>query len=482
MKSLRSFGVVFGAVLVLGVPGRLVAQQPDAWVLPRGYIEIDVGGQYIAFGERFGRPGVPRGAREPLGAELRAVLGPSNVPALDTLRVRLNQAFAATEAQAGQPGFRASPEQVVFGETGVRHSGDLVRVPFRIGAGVAPRLSVSISTALTQETATLQRYALVGAALGPNPDATYNRQVLERIDPTLAALGGSPWLPLAGSPVGQELQARVRASTASDSLRLPTRGADVDELRRGLPALGLPPLQSDEDLWRVADLELGARVLLVDGLGGAAYPTASQGVAFRTAAEAALRLPAGGVPRIENPLLRTPEQGYSGFSLRLDNDLFLAQRFWATASASYARLGAAALERPVLAAETWPAQVLPVRRLEHSPGDVLRVDLVPRFRIVDALSIGAHYSWIRVGDESFTGTVAGELPTSALDVPGHTVQRLGLGLRYSTLPAHQAGMSLLPLEAHFGYSVTISGAEGALAERRAEIRGVLYHRLWGRGR
>src|SRR5690606_39156008 len=99
--------------------------------------------------------------------------------------------------------------------------------------------------------------------------------------------------------------------------------------------------------------------------------------------------------------------------------------------------------------------------LHYRPGDRIELSFAPRYRLTESISLGAEYSLFQVGDSEFSGGEGAD--ASILDLAGGTLQRVGLGIRYSSLPAHWAGRARIPIEAVLGYQRTLNGPEGAPA-------------------
>ena len=61
-----------------------------------------------------------------------------------------------------------------------------------------------------------------------------------------------------------------------------------------------------------------------------------------------------------------------------------------------------------------------------------------------------------------------------------TSQRLGAGLRYSTVDAYLRGRARYPFEASYTHLTTVSGDVGAPKLSREQIQVRLFYRLFGR--
>lgn len=468
---------LLSALIVCAAPA--AAQERDARVTPFGTIRLEAAGIHTTWSARFGTPSGDDTARTPLGADVRVRLGPENVPALAALEGSLNEVFAATDTVDAAPGFRAGPQDVVLGESELAYAVDRVVAPMAVEVGVLPRVSVRIGTSVVQHTASVRRYGFAGGLVGVNPDAAHNREVLGRIDAALEAVGSGAWLPTAGSPAGGALQARVRAVLPDDSLRLPQRAPTAAELAQGLAgtALAVPQLGRAADEWQLGDAELGVRVQFLDNV-RQPLPEA-RGVALRAALGVAARLPLIEPAVVESPLLPRPAHGYGALAAHFDADVFAGRWLWTTASVALERRQPATFTRPVLDANRF-LEPLAARTFEHAPGDLLELAVHPRVRFAEALAAGVRYSVSRLGAERWSEQAGDGGEAAEVEIAARSTQRIGLALRYSTLPAVARGAAVLPLEAHIGWTTTLGGAGGEPAASVVEMRGVVFHRLWGR--
>ncbi|HEV3048739.1 MAG TPA: hypothetical protein VGX50_00435, partial [Longimicrobium sp.] len=282
------------ASLAAAAPARAAAQEAEAWVLPRGLLELSATGSYTGWDTRLD------GA--PMGVELlpfyqdaanRLLAGPAGF-----VGGALSDFFALTIDPDPAGG---TPDPVTAGTPSVRFAGDVRNVPFSLRYGLTHRLTIFATVPLERSGTVVFGPYLADGTLGLNPDTAANRVRLAKADARFGPLGGSFLLPTAGSEAGIELQSRLRDIEGVDTLVLPTRGVTFAELlaRPALraqlsaeeaAALGL---NSTRRPYHLGDVQLGARFLLIPGPAGWPFPDTIVRRSLRTAVGARLRLPTG---------------------------------------------------------------------------------------------------------------------------------------------------------------------------------------------
>lgn len=164
------------------------------------------------------------------------------------------------------------------------------------------------------------------------------------------------------------------------------------------------------------------------------------------------------------------------------------------------RLGATLLAQYTVQFGAVPATRLPDERGSLTPfgatasgsrtlGNILAVELSPRYRVGNALHVSGHYAMISRGGDTYTfpstetldpaafPTSVPALPTSA-SAGGYREQRAGLGVTYSTVEGWERGKVRLPVEVSFTHLETFSGSS-AMVPRAGydQIQLRLYYRL-----
>lgn len=449
----RTAAPLLALLAALAAPRPAAAQPVDAWVLPRGLLELDARASYTHFDRRlgFGDPA--------LGAEL--------VPAYEAAADRV-LAEPAGLARAGLAGVLGSlpggdpslADALTGGRAALGLAVDVRVIPLALRYGLTRRITVFAELPLERRGTSPTGLYLAGANLGVNPSPDSNRAALEAIDPSFGGFGGGALLPVAGTPAALALQARLRETGEGDTLRLPAfpvrfanlLGEDAPLTAEERAALGLGP---DRRPFGFGDLQVGARILLLRGPGaGPGADVSGRGV--RATLGVRGRLPTGrsGVTFLtELPA----EGGHAGLGADLAAELFPGRRWSVHAGASLDHRFAA--DVPTLAfaeARPFPADTA-LRTMRRAPGLELRAALAPRWRLTEEISFEAGYALLARGRTEL------ELPEGVLASPlewrtGGSAHALGAGMRYSTFRAFAAQRTGVPFELTLSLGTTVAGA------------------------
>jgi hypothetical protein len=450
-------------------PVPLPAQQGDAFVLPPGMFRLRATAEFAHFDSRF----APGGGAEPLASNLLAPLTAQTFAPLLPLQTELNRFLGAGAVQA-------DPQTLRLGALDVAADANVRVVPLSLAAGVLPRLEMEVSVPLLREEVLLTRFGLAGGTVGANPDTASNAELFGRIDPQWRTLGRSALLPTDSSALGRELQRLVAERLPGETLDLPDSAATAALLDQLLgEELGLAPLQPGIGPWRTGDAEVSARFRLLSTLGAAPVPTDSTGLHYRAALSVSARFPTGSEPDSIRVLSQLPAVGQSGFGAGVDGDVYYGTRFWATVSARYSSRSEVEVLRRVVPPTEPFASPAPAHTVRWAPADRISIRATPRFRLTESLSLGAQYSLSLLGDDRFT-IADGAADASVLDVEGGAAQTLGIGFRFSTLPAYWEGRGLLPVEVSIGWETTLSGPEGLPDASVVTLQASVFQRIWGR--
>ncbi|HEX6749589.1 MAG TPA: hypothetical protein VF092_20000 [Longimicrobium sp.] len=486
------FRTAAGALLLLAAafPARARAQGEDARVLPRGYVELRGAGFYTQFNSRFGD-----GGSEPFGATFSAQLQPLAerlfAPIVPPLQTALSGFFTGTAGDVQNP---VTPDAVTGGTVDARLAGDFRRAPFTLSYGLSSRIMVGVTVPMERNATSVSALFLTGGNVGINPAATANAAVLSQISATYAALGNSAFLPVTGTPAAEELQRRVRALTDGDSLQLPARAVNLTEL------LGIEALAGELDAeeraalasisaatpFHLGDIEVGARIQLVNGVRG--YPVADTAnpKGFRSTLAVSVRLPTASRADTFFLLQLPRDQGHFGVSADLHNDWFLARKFWVTASAGYTQLlPADVLRRPFSADRPFPSDsATPLRTLRREPGARFRASLTPRYRLTREMSFAAAYAFEHGGATTYTAQdELGEVLLGPVETTeAWTAHYVGLGAAYSTIQAFLEGKTPIPIEFSLQYRNAFAGSGFAAHSGTVEVGGRVLYQLFGRPR
>jgi hypothetical protein len=133
----------------------------------------------------------------------------------------------------------------------------------------------------------------------------------------------------------------------------------------------------------------------------------------------------------------------------------------------------------------FPYPVFGERR--RTAGDVVGLDVTPRFLLNEWLALDGHYGLERVGSTTYDAAALPPIdpcidcmtPPAASTWSGvaRTAQRVGLGFRFSTVDAYASGRAPYPIEVSFVHLETISGDAGLPKSMRDQIQFRFYYRL-----
>lgn len=448
------------ALIAAAVPARAAAQEAEAWVLPRGLLEVGATGSYTGWDTRL--DGVP------LGAELS---GPYDQIAARLLNGRVEPAQSGLADLLGSlndpaPDGRAL-DPLTAGGVSLRFAGDVRSVPFNVRYGLRHRLTIFATLPLERSGTVVFGPYLAGGTLGLNPDTTANRTTLAAIHPRFGGFGGGLLLPVAGSPAAVELQSRLRAIDPADTLELPTRAVSFADLL-GRPALrGLLTdaeaaaleLSSTRRPYHLGDIQLGARFLLIRGPAGWPYPDSVARRSLRTTVGVRARLPTGsGDTRL--PTEVPPLGGHAGAGVDVLNDVFLSRRWYVNVSASADwLLPADMVRRLVTVNQPFPVDTTPVT-VRRAPGPRVALSVTPRWRLTDEIAFHGEYAVLAQARTRYEAPDS--LPPSIFEWrTGGTMHALGLGIRYSSLQAFARGEARVPFE------LTLSASEAMMGTLQA---------------
>jgi hypothetical protein len=355
----------------------------------------------------------------------------------------------------------------------------------------------------------------VGASDSRCPTVQANLGSLQSLatDASAAALASAelfgpdaPFAPIASSATGQAISARLDAVAAGfaswPSLGLPMfpgavfPGASVPIGSRDAqlvltdPAfgIGIDSLVT-RTKFGLGDVEVGLRLLLID-TPGRERRLSPGGVGLRMALVAGARIGTGDPPDVNQPFDPGTGDGQHDLMGGANIDLILGNRFWTTFTGRYVQQ-----LKDELPMRVWPrtAALAPLSSLadvERDLGDVIEVEVAPRFVLGRYVSVGARYAYRDKQEDSHEYASAVELrpdavfeSASVLDTgTSYTEQELGVGFTFSTVSAAARGLSRLPMDISYQHVESLSAEGGYLPKRsRDEIRFRLYLRLFGGG-
>lgn len=465
MRRLAGAAAAIACALNGAAPASAQGGWNGSWVTPPGLVSFGAGLDFSDAGARFGRTG-----REGLLETFGGPLTPATFSPLAPLSDDLAAFFAGTGGS-----LEVRDEDVTAGTLSVEAGGSVRLVPLDLRIGVLPGLELSARIPFQRSEFTVRRLELTGGRVGLNPDPDANAEVLSAVGPEFERLGGATFLPIADSPLGRALQERVTANDSTATLLLPDSALDAAGLESLLEAeAGAPVLASGRTPWRAGDLELGGAFRVLGSFGAHPFPTDSAPVHHRLTVSGAIRLPTGSEGDTVLATAGTPTAGVSGWRVGADGDLF-SGGLWLSAGMDLASFGEAEVRRAT------PLNA-PLSRL-GAPGAVrwrrgseLRLRLSPRYRIEEALAIGAEYEMARTAE----ARISTEL--GALRLGGGTAHLLGATLRYSTAASHLRGGAAVPAEVTLTFLSAFAGPEGTPVRSRLAVEARILARILGDGR
>lgn len=471
------------ALLVLtaaAAPARTLAQtqDADAWVLPRGLLEVSSGGLFTSYDSRLGFGGLPLGVEfvDPLQNAAGRQTGPATAVARTGLAAFL---AGTTDPEPGSPG--VLPDSLSPGRVALRLTGDERIVPFTVRYGLSNRLTLSLLVPIERRGTSVAGPYLAGGTLGINPSRAANAAVLDSIDPRFAGFGGGLLLPVRGTPEAVELQQRLRATPEGDTLTLPTAPVTLAQLLEDEASAALLTegeraafgLTSARRPYQLGDVQLGARFLLIRGPAGWPFPDSVSGLSVRTSVGARLRLPTGrSGARFFSEIL--PGGGHLGAGVDVLNDVFISSRWYVNASGSLDVLFPTDVQRLAFTATNpFPADTA-LRTVRRAPGPRLSVSIAPRWRLTDEISFSGEYGLLAQGRVDYSGVDDG-LASSPLEYrTGGSMHALGIGARYSSLQAFARGRARVPFEVSLSVSRAVAGGGQAPDAAMVRITGRIF--------
>jgi hypothetical protein len=466
------------ALLVLvaaAAPARAAAQDAEAWVLPRGLLELSGGGLFSHYDSRFGfgDPALGQELVEPLSLATERATGPATA----VLRAGVADLFASTtDPEAG-----ALPDSLTPGRLALRLTGDERTSPFVVRYGLTNRLTLSLTVPIERRGTSAAGPYLAGGTLGLNPDAARNGAVLAGVAGRFGVMGTGLLLPVSGTPEALELQSRLRAIDPADTLLLPDNPVTIAELLENDFAAGLMTAEEQAALtlvsarrpYQLGDVQIGARFLLRPSPAGWPFPDSVTGRSLRTSVGARVRLPTGrSGTRFFTEI--PPGGGHLGVGVDVLNDVFLSSRWYVNASASLDVLLPTDVQRLAFSAtRPFPADSA-LRTVRRAPGPRLALSVTPRWRLTDELSFSGEYALLAQRRTEYTGGEEGLRQTPLEWRTGGSLHALGVGARYSSLQAFARGRADVPFEVTLSMSRAIAGGGAAPAASAIRVTGRIF--------
>lgn len=328
-------------------------------------------------------------------------------------------------------------------------------------------------------------------------EATMRLSDAEQLRDALADMYGAPVAPLADSPAGMAIDARLaalaQAFQAAGIRSLPTAAPlassplDLEGLQQLVtdPRLGIAathPLAHWMSLWGMGDVEVRANARL--------WKTGDAGSALQAEAGAGLTvtLPTGAQDDPANFLDAGFGDGQTDIVFRGWTNARWGSRFGVWTDVRYGLQLAGTTERRVFDPYFLVPPAGVQRQVRWDPGDYQAVVVAPWFKLADDLAALAGYRYFRKGADSFSRADAGatgEEPTDPLDLSPlawgseTTAGHLHVGGVYRRGRA-PAGSPIWPTEVRATYRRVVSGTGIVPVTGTFEVRLRFQTALWGR--
>ncbi|HEX6313573.1 MAG TPA: hypothetical protein VFZ73_01890, partial [Gemmatimonadaceae bacterium] len=247
----------------------------------------------------------------------------------------------------------------------------------------------------------------------------------------------------------------------------PIAAAGLDELLGGeAPGILARPL-GDYEHSHLGDIEIGAKFVLVDGFGPLATAPLPRAGALRLSVAGIYRLPTAQLDLAHDFTDVGTGDRQADIELRGFADLALGPRLWVS---SILRVGVQQADRIVRRVPIGPGDVFPQAAQEvevaRDLGDVMELEVAPRFVPNDEFSLSGFYRFRNKGTDSYSGTfqVTGadgtplSLNAALLGVGSAQKEHVaGFAVTYSTVRAHSRGSAKWPLEVAFLHTQVMRG-------------------------
>ena len=276
---------------------------------------------------------------------------------------------------------------------------------------------------------------------------------------------GQTFVPLAGTPVQNAIQARITGLITQYQTFLPTAtitgtvagaggpGAAIS-FQQMLAAVGRDSLQSPSRT-SIGDVSLGATLQVFNSF----HDTTKTGSQARLAVHGEFRFGTG-EPAARNVLFDVPTgYGQPGVEVGAAGDVLFNRHVSATVLASYtAQLGSISVARVAGPADLLLPLTVAVPGT-YTAGNVASLSIIPRWRIAGYFVFDGQYTITNTGADQYTpaNTVASNTPLGAATA---TTQAVGFGFSYSTIGISNPVPRAVPYEMSFSHLETLYGSGG----------------------
>ena len=232
----------------------------------------------------------------------------------------------------------------------------------------------------------------------------------------------------------------------------------------------------------IGDVAVGAQYVLLDHF---AHDSVSvPRVQMRAVVGGLVRFPTS-LPDSARNLADIPTGEGAGAEVHGALDV-ISGRFGATIVGRYTRSFARTVEASLVGdpEAPWPFPLFGLR--QRRAGDVVGLDVTPRYFVSNWLSLNGQYGMERIGATTWSGVDAQDgcadclLYASAFPGPtetARTAQRFGLGARMSTVDAYARGQAGFPIEVSITHLETVTGGLALPKDTRDQIQVRIYYQL-----
>jgi hypothetical protein len=160
-----------------------------------------------------------------------------------------------------------------------------------------------------------------------------------------------------------------------------------------------------------------------------------------------------------------------------------AGRVGATVAARYATFAARTVTAPLVGYEVGGFPYPLVGEVSRKAGNVFGLDVTPRIFVGEWLAFEGLYGREHADAPTFSGADSSPcsactvLPNAIIPV-AQTVQRVGIGVRYSTVDAFLRRRAKYPVEVSYRHLETVTGDATAPKLFRDQIQLRIYYRIW----
>lgn len=259
--------------------------------------------------------------------------------------------------------------------------------------------------------------------------------------------------------------------------------------RAGVPAFlgstlggGLDSIHTTERIG-IGDIAVGAQLLVFDRFQHDAAPPPR--VQSRLAVGGSVRF-ATSLRDSAQSLVDISTGDGAGFDLRSAWDVIVGH-FGATTAVRYSKSFARTVTAPLFGDPEAPYPYPLFGQRSRTAGDVFGLDLTPRLLLTDWLALDGHYGVERVGATVYSAVAPAAIcaDCQSVTIPdpvsvagtARTAQRIGIGLRYSTVDSYARGHARYPIEISYAHLATATGDEGLSHQSRDQIQMRLYYQI-----